>query len=241
MSENEPSQTGARKYLDLYSAEYHAQHLAWARTEGRIYRHYRDQYLALVQPKPGMKILELGCSSGKTTRIFAEKGCKVVSVDFDPHAIELARKWIADAGLSTEVEFKCCSADEVEIAGQGFDVITMLDFVEHVPDELLVSVLGKIRESKFDGTVCIYTPDRRHFTEVLREVGILHQDKTHINLKSLTEWRAFFESHGMRVVSETRAPSHWPVLSSIERRMNSLPGIGPWLIRSLALRLERRR
>lgn len=230
---------GAGDYLHLYTDEYHASHLDWARAENRIFKHYLKAYCELIQPRPGMRILELGCSAGKTTRALAERGCQVTAVDFDARAIDYARRWLGestDSQAAARVKFVCDSADRVPIDPAQLDMITMLDFVEHVPDGLLVSIFNHIRQSGFRGPVCVYTPDRRHFTERMRDWGIIAQDPTHINLKSTPEWCRFVQAQGFTIQARRREVSHWPVLSKVERAFSGLPGVGPWLTRSLSFR-----
>lgn len=45
----------------------------------------------LLDPKPGERILDLGCGDGALTKKFAEMGCKVVGVDASDAQIEAAR------------------------------------------------------------------------------------------------------------------------------------------------------
>lgn len=229
----------AKNYLDLYSEEYHQSHLHWALAGSRIFRHYAKEYLELVQPHSGERILELGCSSGKTTRMLIEAGSEVLAVDFDPKAIALAQWWTSQSQQKGNVEILCSSADNPEIYhSRIYDKVTMLDFVEHVPDELLKKILSALRDQNFQGEVYVYTPDRRHFTERLRNIGVMSQDKTHINLKSTPEWLAFFENQGLKAIHVRRATSHWPGLQVIENWISGWPYLGPWFTRSTAIKLK---
>src|ERR1700734_4086573 len=48
--------------------------------------------LWLLAPKPGEKILDLGCGDGVLTKKLAHLGCEVVAVDSSVPQIEAARK-----------------------------------------------------------------------------------------------------------------------------------------------------
>jgi len=224
----------ADSYRHLYTSKYHQAHLDWAKSRNCIYRHYKRQYKNLIKPKAGMKLLELGCSSGKTTCDLAKSGCQIVAVDFDASAIALAKEWVVAQGVAKQVSFICSSADELDLDLNHFDAVTMLDFVEHVPDDLLKRVFNKIRNSGFRGRVFVYTPNRLHFTEVMRAVGLMKQDPTHINLKSESEWERFFIGCGFQMLSLNRATSHWPILAQLEQILKILPFVGHFFTRSNA-------
>lgn len=222
-------------YLKLYSKEYHQSHLDWAEEESRIYCHYRDRYRALVQPKNEERVLEIGCSSGKTTLDFARAGCEVIAVDFDENAISLAQNLLRDKELTDQVTFLHCSADDPKIMDFEFDKVTMLDFVEHVPDSVIQNILTNLKKKCFQGEIFIYTPDRHHFTEILRDKGIISQDPTHVNLKSRKEWIDFFEKSGLKIVELKRETSHWPLLKNFESLFNSIPFVGSLMTRSISI------
>ena len=51
----------------------------------------------LLAPKPGERILDLGCGDGVLTRKLADLGCEVVGIDSSAAQIEAARKLELDA------------------------------------------------------------------------------------------------------------------------------------------------
>src|SRR4030095_9790072 len=53
--------------------------------------------VGLLAPKPGERILDLGCGDGVLTKTLAELGCDVVAVDSSPAQIEAARNLGLDA------------------------------------------------------------------------------------------------------------------------------------------------
>lgn len=226
----------SEELLKLYSKEYHEGHLSWAKNETPIYYHYRDNYMRLIHPQKGLKILELGCSAGKTTVEMAKHGCHVIAVDFDQNAIDLATQFAKDSGVADRVQFICSSADSIDLMNNDFDRVTMLDFVEHVPDEVIERILNNLRNKNFNGDICIYTPDRHHFTEILSEWGVLQGDETHINLKSRQEWVDLLTKCDLEIKTLTRETSHWPILKSLEKFINNWPLVGGLFTRSIAIR-----
>jgi trans-aconitate methyltransferase len=51
----------------------------------------------LLDPRPGERILDLGCGDGALTRKLVESGCEVVGVDSSPAQVEAARRLGLDA------------------------------------------------------------------------------------------------------------------------------------------------
>lgn len=56
--------------------------------------------IELLAPKPGERILDLGCGDGALTARLAELGCEVVGVDSSPELIAAARKLGLDARVA---------------------------------------------------------------------------------------------------------------------------------------------
>jgi 2-polyprenyl-3-methyl-5-hydroxy-6-metoxy-1,4-benzoquinol methylase len=48
--------------------------------------------LELLSPRPGERILDLGCGDGALTKKLAELGCEVVAVDSSVPQVEAARR-----------------------------------------------------------------------------------------------------------------------------------------------------
>jgi len=82
------------------------------------------QFRYLEKPRPGQKLLDVGCGNGDYLVVAAEAGWKVKGVEPDPKALEVAR--------SRGLEVVQGSIDEIARTGELFDVITMSHVIEHV-------------------------------------------------------------------------------------------------------------
>ncbi len=69
----------------------------------------------IIAASPGRDVLDVGCGTGISARLFAAAGCRVLGVDPDPRMAELARQG------GTEVEV--AKFEDWESAGRAFDMV----------------------------------------------------------------------------------------------------------------------
>lgn len=70
----------------------------------------------IVAASPGRDLLDVGCGTGISARLFAGAGCQVLGVEPDPRMAEVARS----AGLTVEVS----SFEDWDPGGRAFDAVT---------------------------------------------------------------------------------------------------------------------
>lgn len=108
----------------------------------------------LPRPAPGMSLLDVGCGNGDFLDIARRAGWRVMGVEPDPVAVEVARSRGLDVRLGT-IE---------ALAGmtRAFDVITLSHVIEHVHDPL--SLLMRCRMLlRPNGWIWIDTPNLDSF------------------------------------------------------------------------------
>jgi SAM-dependent methyltransferase len=99
----------------------------------------------------GLRLLDYGCGTGINLVHMAQLG-DVFGVDAAPDAIAFCRQ----RGLANVIEAP--SLDEMtsaQVFGGEFDVVTMLDVLEHIPDE--VATLRRVRELLKPGGLLVIT------------------------------------------------------------------------------------
>jgi len=143
-------------------------------------------------PKTAKCVLSVGCANGITEAELVKQGMKVVGVEINPEAAEIARQrgLIILEGDASEID--------VSVAGELYDCIIYGDVLEHLPDPL--SVLQRhVTSLKKNGTVIVFVPNFRHYSVFWQlfvrghikyvDAGIL--DRTHLRIttrKMVLEW-----------------------------------------------------
>jgi SAM-dependent methyltransferase len=100
---------------------------AWFAGRTRAILKYLDAVLGPADPARPRKVLDLGGGAGNMTHHLAHYG-EVVSIDFNPRPIPVAQ--------SRGVTVLQGSGDSLPFPDAEFDVVALLDTVEHIPDEL---------------------------------------------------------------------------------------------------------
>ena len=95
----------------------------WFASRTRAILAYLDRY---VRPGQNLRVLDVGCGAANMTHHLRHYG-QVVGVDNNPKPLEVARERGLEAHEGT--------ADNLPFGESEFDVITLLDTVEHVPAE----------------------------------------------------------------------------------------------------------
>ena len=182
------------QFMDTMAAAYLEQ-TAWTRLR-------LEAVQALVEPRPGERVLDLGCAAGAISHFLSELGCETVGVDAEPLALEKAR------GLFPDLQFQLANVVRLPFEDVSFDKAVAADLVEHLDDETLRAMLRETRRVlRPGGTLSIYTPNPRHPIERLKARDlILAQNPTHIGLRDRATLEAMLREGGFEIeLSEWRA------------------------------------
>jgi SAM-dependent methyltransferase len=117
-----------------------------------------------VPLRPGMRAVEIGGSLAGLQFVLAKEGVKVVNVDPGERA---ARGWpvtpdsIArlNKAFGTDVELRNCYIEEAGLGDASVDLVYSISTIEHIPLELLPSILGEVRRILVPGGHFVLTVD----------------------------------------------------------------------------------
>src|ERR687885_2870784 len=149
----------------------------------------------LVEPKPGERILDLGCAAGAITHFLSELGAETVGVDAEPRAIEKARE------LFPALEFVVADVAALPFEDASFDKAVAADLVEHLDEATFRAMLRELgRVLRRGGSFTLYTPNPKHLIERLKARDfVLAQNPTHIGLRTADQLVTALERNGFEV------------------------------------------
>ena len=87
-----------------------------------------------LAPLAGQRVLDIGCGGGILSDSMARKGADVIGIDLSTKALKVAQLHALEAGTKG-VSYREISAEALaEEEPAGFDVVTCMEMLEHVPD-----------------------------------------------------------------------------------------------------------
>jgi 2-polyprenyl-6-hydroxyphenyl methylase/3-demethylubiquinone-9 3-methyltransferase len=90
---------------------------------------YIDERVGLA----GKRVLDIGCGGGILAESMAREGATVTPIDMAEAPLAVARIHVRDSGLDVEY-LKSTAEEHAAERGAGYDVVTCLEMLEHVPD-----------------------------------------------------------------------------------------------------------
>jgi len=100
-------------------------------------------------PERCQQILEIGCGTGRFSRLLAQRAAKVLAIDLSSQMIRLAHQ---RSRAYRNIEFVKCDVMAYQLPDEQFDCIATLTTLHHLPIE---AILRKIRRVLKPGGVFI--------------------------------------------------------------------------------------
>lgn len=115
-----------------------------------------DRMLNLATPDCTGRALDIGCGYGGFLNAFLDRGFEPYGIDVDGSLASLARQNLRDASFEGNVHVGDCFSGDLNLG--TFDLITMNDVLEHLPDPLasFTALAGLLNPG---GVLAIYAPN----------------------------------------------------------------------------------
>lgn len=162
----------------------------------------------LLAPKPGERILDLGCGDGVLTAKLAGLGCEVVAVDSSSEFVEAARRlgvdaWVGDGeALAFDSEFDAVFSNAALHWMKGADAVIAGVFRALAPGGRFVA--------EFGGRGCVHTI-RTALVRALERRGVDGEARVPWYFPSPGEYATRLEAGGFRVDSIATFPRPTPL------------------------------
>ena len=129
---------------------------ALARVRAMKHASYRDLVGTLAGLRPGGRLLDLGCAMGFLLEVAERAGFEGWGLDLNPEAVRVSRQGFGDRVAQGEL-------DASAFPGIDFDVVTLIDVLEHVPDP--AALLARVHQRLLPGGVlAAVLPNAASFT-----------------------------------------------------------------------------
>ncbi|GEM_PF-741541 len=128
----------------------------------------------------GKKILDIGFGRGELLIHLAKQGAQCFGIDYSKASVEIATQYAKEQKV--QVSFLQQEVKNMDFPQGFFDVVFMLDVVEHLTDEQLEKCLDSIEHSlSKDGVVVIHTMPNKFLAVPFYLVSKLTKTKRGVN------------------------------------------------------------
>lgn len=129
-------------------------------SQGRTLSNRLAATLELVDIQPGMLVLDVGCGRGESLIWLAQRGAEVYGLDYAWEALRIAKDAIRSADLSIDSHcvLLAANARRLPLPSESFDLVLMLDIIEHLYPWEVEIALGEMRRVlRHDGWLIVHT------------------------------------------------------------------------------------
>ncbi|MGE5392165.1 MAG: class I SAM-dependent methyltransferase [Candidatus Saccharibacteria bacterium] len=183
------------EYKTLYELEdYYWWYVGRRRIIGNI--------LSLTMKKPSALTVDYGCGTGSNLPLLRRFGPKVIGLDIAPQSIDYCRK------RGEDQVFLIQSPEDLKSrCGNGADLITLLDVLEHIEDD--AGMIRSLKSSLAPGGLLLLTVPAYQFLWSGHDIALHHKRRY-----TLSGIRRKLEAAGFRVEKATYAISFmFPIIA----------------------------
>jgi SAM-dependent methyltransferase len=124
----------------------------------------------LLKDKGAKTVLDLGSGSGRHVIYLARSGFSVFGLDSSPAGIEITRQWLADEGLSADLQLRSMT-EPLPYEDSFFDAVISIQVIHHAKIATIRRIVGEIaRVLKTGGLVFVTVPKLRNQGQAFKEI-----------------------------------------------------------------------
>ncbi|GAA1102721.1 methyltransferase domain-containing protein [Nocardiopsis composta] len=108
-------------------------------TFGQALDRMTDEVISRLDPRPGQRILDVGCGTGSPAlRLARRQEVEIVGISISPRQIEVAAEGAREAGVDDRVRYEVADAMSLPYPDDSFDGVMALESMVHMPDKVQV-------------------------------------------------------------------------------------------------------
>jgi SAM-dependent methyltransferase len=181
----------------------------------------RDQLLPLMHLRPGMRVLDVGCGSGRWTRRFAAQGAEVVACDISTGLLEMLRAALLKENTHERVTLlrSDLSTGKIpeEVVG-NFDLIFIGGVLQYIEDAAVLSLLQQLRgRLSANGRLLMREGIRRE--RAREEHGTFEGTPYSVIYRDRSDYPRFFTQSGWRVITQKNLAG-FPTVDLVEKLLS---------------------
>jgi SAM-dependent methyltransferase len=161
----------------------------------KYYKPYAFDILTEKVELNGKRTLDIGCSYGKWVYWMSKYGAKATGIDLAGECIKWGKK-------NLNLDLRQCSISDIDEPSGSFDVVTMIDLIEHIAD-LGSFMKNLVRLLKPGGLVFVQTPNFESYYKYRRDWLFLHFGLEHLLYFDTATLDKLFAMYGMMPCRET--------------------------------------
>jgi ubiquinone/menaquinone biosynthesis C-methylase UbiE len=203
----------------------------------RIQKYKIRKILKIYTPRKKDRVLDLGSALGNISFALSPLVNHATGLDYSKRAVAFAKRLLS-ASPFRNINFVQASAEKTRLPSGSFDVIFSADLFEHLYPDICRKTLDEcFRLLKKGGKLIIWTPNRGHILEILKNNNIiLKKDISHVDYKSKKILVSDLTQRGYKILKAYYETSHIPFFNILEKIF--IPFL-PFMRRRIAILAEK--
>jgi SAM-dependent methyltransferase len=131
---------------------------------GRGVSALKRRQIGYLQPRPGARILDIGCGRGEVLLACAQDGAEIAGIDYSPDAVRISRETLSEVPGAEIVQGEVVALPWPDAS---FDAVLSGDVIEHlIPEDADAMLREAHRVLRPGGRLVLHTAPNRLFLRV---------------------------------------------------------------------------